>query len=209
MKTILVSQTSPENDLSIEEFIINCARVSNPENRLNHDTAPKLLAYLIKHKHWSPFETISFGFEIQTSRAIAQQLIRHRSMAVQEFSQRYSTVTDLEPVELRYKESTNRQSSKDISSDTTLADAVTSSQKQARELYNRLLDDGIAPECARMVLPLSTQTTVIMTGSLRSWIHFFDQRCSEHAQKEIRLIAVEIRGKLASILPWTATALDW
>jgi len=192
-----------------EEYMIYCARVSSPENRLNHETAPKLLKYLIDSNHWSPFEMISIGFEIETSRVIAQQLIRHKSFSFQEFSQRYSKVENIEPIELRYQAEKNRQSSTDICNDNDWNAAVRSHIEESNQLYGDLIAAGIAKECARMVLPLATQTTLVMHGTLRSWIHFLDQRCSDHAQKEIRLIAFEIREQLSDVCPWTASALNW
>lgn len=196
--------------MSPEEYIIYCARVSNEENRLNYETAPKLLRYLIDHKHWSPFEMISIGFEIVTSRAIAQQLLRHRSFSFQEFSQRYAKVEAIEPVELRMQAEMNRQSSTDAIPETArLNDDVERTIKECTYRYEQLLEAGIAKECARMVLPLATQTTIVMHGTLRSWIHYLEQRCDDHAQKEIRLIAEEIREQLAKVCPWTAVALGW
>lgn len=198
--------------MTSEEYIIYAARVSSDE-RVNNDTAPKLLNYLIKHKHWSPFEMISVGIEIQTSRAIAQQILRHRSFSFQEFSQRYAAVTDMEPVQLRYQAEKNRQSSTDeIDSEDkhyylhNLTEDVVQSCYNA---YNDLLTAGVAKECARMILPLTTQTTMIMHGTLRSWIHFFDQRCSEHAQLEIQQIAYAARDEISKVCPWTAEALNW
>lgn len=168
--------------LEPEEYIIWCARASSEENRLNHETAPKLLRYLVDHKHWSSFEMISIGFEIVTSRAIAHQLLRHRSFSFQEFSQRYAEVENLEDVELRDK---------------------------AFKAYQLLLEQGVAKETARMVLPLCTQTALVMHGTLRSWIHFLEQQCDDHAQKEVREIALQIRESLSSFCPRTATALGW
>lgn len=192
-----------------EEYIIYCARVSSPENRHNHKTAPKLLKYLMEHRHWSPFEMISIGFEVETSRAIAQQILRHRSFSFQEFSQRYARVDSMEPMELRYKAEKNRQSSSDVVDDGQLIRKAEKAVGKCIEAYEDLVDAGVATECARMVLPLTTQTTIVMHGTLRSWIHFLDQRCDDHAQKEIRLIAIEIRKQLSDVCPWTAAALGW
>lgn len=192
-----------------EEYMIYCARVSSPENRLNHETAPGLLKYLIDHRHWSPFEMISLGFEIETSRAIAQQILRHRSFSFQEFSQRYAKVENMEPVELRLKAEKNRQSSSDILENTSTNEQVENHLIACQELYEQLIDQGIATETARFVLPLTTQTTIVMHGTLRSWIHFLDQRCDEHAQKEIREIAFAVREQLSQVCPWTASALGW
>jgi thymidylate synthase (FAD) len=196
--------------MSAEEYMIYCARVSSPDNRLNHETAPKLLKYLLDAGHWSPFEMISIGFEIETSRAIAQQILRHRSFSFQEFSQRYSKVEAMEPVELRMQAEKNRQSSVDVLEENNiLYSLVEQHAKDTQKLYNTLLEDGVAKECARMVLPLATQTTIVMHGTLRSWIHFLNQRCDLHAQKEIQLIAFEIQGQLSKVCPWTAKALNW
>lgn len=196
--------------LSPEEYMIYCARVSSTDNRANHETAPKLLKYLIDHKHWSPFEMIAIGFEIETSRAIAQQILRHRSFSFQEFSQRYAEVNEFEPVELRLQAATNRQSSTTILPfEHDAYEGVREHIEACHDLYQQLLEDGVAKECARMVLPLATQTTIVMHGTLRSWIHFLEQRCSEHAQKEIRLIANAIKAQLTTVVPWTASALNW
>jgi len=200
--------------LNPEEYLAWCARVSSPDNRLNAETAPKLLNYLMEHKHWSPNEMINFSFQIKTSRAIAQQIIRHRSFSFQEFSQRYAEVNELEPVELRKKADTNRQSSSEIYEDNAIKGEILNGRvamhmEKSKQLYDELVAAGIATESARMVLPLTTQTTIVMNGTLRSWIHFLEQRCDEHAQKEIRLIAFEIRKLLSEECPWTAKALGW
>lgn len=199
------NNTSP---MTAEEYIIYAARVSSDE-RVNNETAPKLMNYLIKHKHWSPFEMISIGIEVETSRAIAQQILRHRSYSFQEFSQRYAAVTEIEPVQLRYQAETNRQSSTDLFDDLELIAEGEALLKSCLAYYNKLLNAGVAKECARMYLPLTTQTTVVMHGTLRSWIHFFDQRCCEHAQLEIQQIAYAARAEIAKVCPWTAAALDW
>lgn len=208
MKVKLNCITKPIENMGVEEYIINCSRISNPENRLNHKTAPKLLSYLIKNKHWSPFEMVSIGFEIETSRAIAQQLLRHRSFSFQEFSQRYSKVEAMEPIELRLQANKNRQSSSTVSTDIFMINEVENHIKKTQKLYNLLLSEGVAKESARFVLPLTTQTTIIMHGTLRSWVHFLDQRCDNHAQKEIRLIAEEIKLGFKHFFPWTMAALE-
>ena len=198
------------HQMKAEEYMIYCARVSSPDNRLNHETAPKLLKYLLDAGHWSPFEMISIGFEIETSRAIAQQILRHRSFSFQEFSQRYAKVEAMEPVELRYQALKNRQSSTEVFDDKdVLNEAVADHIAKGVELYGNLIANGIAKESARFILLLTTQTTIVMHGTLRSWIHFLNQRCDPHAQKEIQLIAFEIRGQLARVCPWTAAALNW
>ncbi len=190
-----------------EELIVYIARVSSPNNQLNMETAPKLIRYLIQNKHWSPFEMVNICFEIETSRAISQQLVRHKSFSFQEFSQRYSEVEDFEPIELRKKAIKNRQSSSDIIDDKALQDVVNKAVDGSFACYNLLLENGVAKEVARMVLPLTTKTRLYMNGSLRSWIHFLDVRNSEHAQKEIRLIAQEIENILKQHFPNTFEAL--
>ena len=204
------NSTESTRPLSPEEYIIWCARISSPGNRENHETAPKLLRYLIDHKHWSPFEMVSVAFEITTSRAIAQQILRHRSFSFQEFSQRYAEATKLEPVELRYKAESNRQSSSDVADITNPAfGELHLLLDGAQQVYKQLLKLGIATETARMVLPLCTQTHLVMHGTVRSWIHFIEQRCDEHAQKEIRLIAERIRDDFIAQFPWLASAMEW
>jgi len=221
MNTLLTAKTQPLIDyngeqtlepleaMNPEEYLAWCARISSPDNRLNSETAPKLLQYLMDNKHWSPNEMVNFSFQIVTSRAIAQQLLRHRSFSFQEFSQRYARVNDFEPIELRLEHDTNRQSSTDITDDPVLRDIVNTALLTCEAVYDTLLDNGVAKECARMILPLTTQTTMVMNGTFRSWIHFLDQRCDEHVQKEIQLIALEIRKQLIPHMPWTAKALNW
>jgi thymidylate synthase (FAD) len=197
MNVKLVSVTQSlvaEKPMSPEELIVYIARVSNPSNQLNTETSEKLLAYLVKHKHWSPFEMVDLTVEIVTSRAIAQQILRHRSFVFQEFSQRYSEATDFEPVETRKSGSTNRQSSlvafdPEFESGWTASEAILSHTKKSEELYQKLLQAGVARECARFVLPLSTQTRLYMKGSVRSWIHYLQIRCDEHTQLEHGLVA--------------------
>ena len=191
MSVKLVSVTQPLIDglNSAEDLIVYCARVSNPENQLNTETGERLLRYCMKHGHWSVFEQADMTLEIVTSRAISAQIIRHKSFAFQEFSQRYSEVTRIEPIELRKAAEKNRQSSNEIVCDPDLDDSLQTLACYSQLVYQRLLLNGIAKECARMVLPLATSTTLCMKGSVRSWIHYFKQRLSEHTQKEHRLIA--------------------
>ena len=194
--------------MTMEEYLIYAARVSSSE-RVNNDTAPGLMKYLIKHKHWSPFEMVHVGIEIETSRAIAAQILRHRSFSFQEFSQRYAAVSSIEPIELRYQAETNRQSSTDVVDDQELNNLVADVVNASQRIYENLVEKGVAKESARMILPLATTTNIVMTGSLRSWIHFFEQRCSEHAQKEIQDIAYQARDLISYQCPWTAEALGW
>jgi thymidylate synthase (FAD) len=221
MKVKAVSITKSlivEKDLTAEQLIVYCGRISNPENQLNLETSEKLLAYLIKHKHWSPFEMADMAFEVTTSRGIAQQILRHRSFSFQEFSQRYSEVSAIEPLEIRIAGSTNRQSSLEVfnpvvesvhSDDSLASDLIEKHFKNTLKLYKDLISAGVAKECARGVLPISTQSTLIMKGSVRSWIHYFSVRCDEHTQKEHRDIAFAIREIFISYFPAISKALNY
>jgi thymidylate synthase (FAD) len=214
MKTKLISISNPlvTGINNAEELISYCARVSNPSNQLNLETAPKLLKYLIKHKHWSPFEMVSATFEIKTSRAIAAQILRHRSFSFQEFSQRYSTATELEKIELRKQGKTNRQVGDEplsVFEHIELFDKIEKLQEDSIKLYNDLISKGVAKECARSILPLSTSTTLYMSGSIRSWIHYIDLRSNEDTQKEHREIAIEIKNTFKHIFPNISEALEW
>ena len=203
-----------------EVNIVEIARVSS--SRIDKSEKPEgLINYLIKNKHWSPFEHSFLTFDIVTSKAIGIQLLRHRSFTFQEFSQRYSKVENLEPFDLRKQAETNRQSSTEkigwIGVTRTLGNAIEWEKElegckelmeQTRDylynglkLYEALLDYGVAKECARMILPMSTQTTIYMTGSVRSWIHFLDIRDDAHAQLEVQLIAKEIKRLFIEHLP--------
>ena len=195
--------------LTPEQFIVYIARVSNPANQMNTETGPKLLKYLIKHKHWSPFEHVSCTFQISTSRAIAAQILRHRSFTFQEFSQRYAEATQLEDIEWRKQGKTNRQvGDEPVELSDSTFNTVRLAQEYSMDAYNALLKEGIAKESARMVLPLNTRTTIYMTGTLRSWIHYLDLRCAEGTQKEHRLIALDIKKRLEEEFPETFKALN-
>ena len=199
MRTQIVAITKPlvgDGSMSASDFITYCARVSNPANQLNLLTAPKLLAYCIKHGHWSIFEQASMTVEIVTSRAIAAQIIRHRSFCFQEYSQRYATALEMEPVELRTQDLKNRQASGDVFESNWAMNEVAQITSKAWNLYRELISQGVSRETARMILPLCTQTTLYMTGSVRSWIHYFEQRCAKGTQKEHRDIAVSIRDTI-------------
>jgi thymidylate synthase (FAD) len=212
MEVNLVSITHPSiNNLETpEDLIAYCARVSNPTNQLNTATAPKLLGYLIKHKHWSPFEMVDMCLEIKTSRAIAAQILRHRSFSFQEFSQRYSNVTNFEDIEWRKQGKTNRQVGDEVYNlPNDYNDAIDSYLYTADLLYKSLIKDGVAKECARMILPLTTETTMYMKGSIRSWIHYIDLRSKEDTQKEHRDIALKCRDIFVNNFPNTSTALQW
>ena len=194
-----------------EELIAYMARVSNPKNQNNQETAPKLIRYLIKHKHWSPFEMVNMCVEIRTTRSIAAQILRHRSFSFQEFSQRYSEVYSL-PVlpRLREQDLINRQNSTPTL-DPSLVDSLTDDIEQhydnCMKLYHQLLDKGVAKECAREVLPLSTPTRMYMNGTLRSWLHYCDLRTSNGTQYEHKLIADEVQDIIIQQFPSIAAAM--
>lgn len=212
MSVKIVSITKPVIDgiSSAEDLITYCARVSNPANQLNTETAPKLLKYLILHKHWSPFEMVSMTFEIKTSRAIAAQILRHRSFSFQEFSQRYSTATELEEIEWRKQGKTNRQISDEIVSlFPDVAIQLAKMQQDNLLLYNNLINSGIAKECARMILPLNTSTTLYMNGTVRSWLHYLEIRCKDDTQKEHRVIANDIKNIFRQNFPNISEAAGW
>jgi thymidylate synthase (FAD) len=212
----LVSITKPDIEglQNAEDLVAYCARVSNPSNQMNSETAPKLLGFLIKHKHWSPFEMVDMTVEIKTSRAIATQILRHRSFSFQEFSQRYSAATDFEDIEFRLQGDKNRQVGENLLDPTDLryADLYTS-VKEAMEAstiaYNKMIHSGIAKEVARMILPLTTETTMYMKGSLRSWVHYLELRTEKNTQKEHRLIADECKNIFIKNFPTISEALQW
>lgn len=214
MQVKLISITQPlvkapvDRNLTAEELIVYCARVSAPQNQLNLDTAPKLINYLIKNKHWSPLEMVSFCVEIKTSRAIAAQILRHRSFSFQEFSQRYAEVTEFEPIELRLQGKTNRQVGDEVIENKGLSKLIDETIKMNESAYKTLIEMGIAKESARFILPLNTQTTIYMTGSIRSWSHYLQLRLSKHTQKEHRLIAEEIKNIFVEHFPNISTALN-
>ena len=215
MNVKLISLTQPQVStpdrapMRAEDIIAYCARVSNPKNQMNTKTAPKLIAFLIKHKHWSPFELASMCVEIKTSRAIAAQILRHRSFSFQEFSQRYSQATELEPLELRSPAKKNRQSSAEIIDDYKLKAKAAAAMHQAKMAYDDLIEAGVAKECARAVLPLGTQTTMYMNGTVRSWIHYINLRTEKNTQKEHRDIANKIKDIFTEQFPNVSEALEW
>ena len=210
MNVKLVSLTQPHDDnMNCEDLIAYCARVSNPSNQNNIATAPKLLKYLIKHKHWSPFEMASMTLEIKTSRAIAAQILRHRSFSFQEFSQRYSVAQDLEEVQLRKQAEKNRQSSTDEFTDGLFLAKVREHLGRSVSLYNQAIKLGVAKESARLLLPLTTETTMYMSGTIRSWVHYIDLRSQEDTQKEHRDIANACKDIFVEHFPNISLALDW
>lgn len=195
-----------------EKLILYIARVSS--NQENEDT--KLINYLIKNGHWSPFEHAHMTLEIETTRAIAQQILRHRSFTFQEFSQRYATASDYEPSIARIKGATNRQSSLETD-DGEIKEWWRETQRCscgiAFDFYKQALDKGIAPEVARFILPLNTSTKLYMTGSLRSWIHYLGDgpggRTNQHTQKEHRDLALKGQQIFIAKFPIIAKALEW
>jgi len=196
--------------MNAEDLIAYCARVSNPKNQTNKATAPKLLGFLIKHKHWSPFELANMCVEIKTSRGIAAQILRHRSFSFQEFSQRYSEAQQLENLELRSPAEKNRQSSSDkLDSQHEAYKIANASMEAAMNSYKHLIEIGVAKECARGILPLATETTMYMNGTVRSWIHYINLRTEANTQKEHRDIANEIRGIFVQQFPSISEALGW
>ena len=212
MNVKLVATTHPriEGLKNAEDIVSYCARVSNPSNQINTETAPRLLKYLIKHQHWSPFEMASVTLEIITSRAIAAQILRHRSFAFQEFSLRYSVATKLEDIQWRMQGKTNRQvGDTEVDLPPEKLELVNNALNSSLEAYDALIQAGVAKECARMVLPLTTQTTMYMTGTLRSWIHYIELRTKEDTQKEHREIAVGIKNIFIVEFPVISEALEW
>lgn len=192
-----------------EALIVKMARVSNPANADNLETAPRLLAYLIQHQHWSPFEMASLCVKIETERDIAAQILRHRSFSFQEFSTRYAVAQEPVIPALRRQDTKNRQNSiDDIPEDTTreLRERIRLLFGESSKLYNDLLEQGVAKECARRILPLSTQTTLFMHGTLRSWIHYLHVRTEQSTQLEHREIATHCQAIFRSQFPVIAGA---
>ena len=197
-----------------EKLMAYVARVSNPSNQDNEKYAG-LLKYCIKHNHWSVFEQSSMTLEIETTRAIAAQILRHRSFTFQEFSQRYAastTLGDIQLPELRRQDTKNRQNS----TDDLESEVVEKLNKQmitlfssSKSLYEQVLKLGVAKECARMVLPLATPTRIYMTGSCRSWIHYINLRSAHGTQKEHMDIAESCRKIFVEQFPSVSEALEW
>lgn len=213
MNVKLVSYTQGSEELfadkhNIEDLIAFCARVSNPSNQMNSETSDKLINYLVKHKHWSPFEMVSVCLEIETTRDIARQILRHRSFSFQEFSQRYADPTtdmSFESREARLQDTKNRQNSIETADETlqrqwkAIQHNVISEAKMA---YNWAIQNGIAKEVARAVLPEGlTVSRMYVNGTLRSWLHYIEVRSSKETQKEHRLIAVECAKVINRLFP--------
>jgi thymidylate synthase (FAD) len=207
-KVKIVAETVPfiEGVSTLEQFIAYAARVSNPANQLNNDTAPKLLKYLAKNHHWSPFEMASITMEIVTTRDIARQILRHRSFSFQEFSQRYAVAsTEFVRSEARLQDTKNRQNSIEVQ-DAALQELWDDLQKQVTDkcsyAYAVALENGIAKEVARKVLPEGlTESTLYMAGTVRSWLHFIQLRRANGTQKEHQVVALAAEKELISRYP--------
>jgi thymidylate synthase (FAD) len=211
---IRTEEFSLEPNMTVEDLIAYCARVSNPQNQMTLETAPKLLKYLIKNKHWSPFEMVHIVMEIHTTRDIARQILRHRSFSFQEFSQRYADPTkDLgfTTREARLQDTKNRQNSIETDDEgiqnmwKTKQDHV---QWAAKDAYNWAIENGIAKEQARAVLPEGlTDSIMYMAGSLRSWIHYCELRMGNGTQKEHREVAFSAWNEIAKYFPSIVSAI--
>ena len=197
-----------------EKSMAYIARVSNPKNQANNDFS-KLLGYCIKNEHWSVFEQAYMTLQIETTRGIAAQILRHRSFTFQEFSQRYADSTQLGEIpipELRRQDNKNRQNSiSDLSEEVInqFNEKIKLQFNLNKKLYEEMLEAGIAKECARFVLPLATPTRIYMTGSCRSWIHYINLRTGHGTQKEHMNIAQECKNIFSRVYPVVASALNW
>ena len=207
MHSIEYIHSTPDGD----NLVAYMARVSNPANQDNKDTAPKLIRYLIKHKHWSPFEMVNMCVQIETTRSVAAQILRHRSFSFQEFSQRYAQVTEPALIpKLRRQDTKNRQNSIDNLDPVTVDEfniKMNSLFELSESLYNEMLVAGVAKECARDILPLSTPTKLYMNGTLRSWLHYCDLRCGNGTQYEHKLIADQVKGLIEQEFPTIYAAM--
>jgi len=198
-----------------EKLMSYCARVSNPSNQ-DSDNYAKLLAYCIKNKHWSIFEMANMSLELNTTRGIAAQILRHRSFTFQEFSQRYADATllaeDIPLFELRRQDNKNRQNSIDDIPDEIKVkwnSRIREHFSKAKAIYDGMIADGIAKECARFVLPLATPTRLYINGSVRSWIHYIELRSGHGTQKEHMIIANEAKRIFSEQFPTVSEALGW
>ena len=218
MKVKLISYSKPSREMydegliDVQELVAFCARVSNPSNQFNTETSEKLIKYLIKHSHWSPLEMVSACLEIETTRDIARQILRHRSFSFQEFSQRYADPTkDLSFVlrEARLQDEKNRQNSVELPATIAgqnIAEEWYARQKEILALVTKTYDwaigQGIAKEQARAILPEgNTVSRLYMNGTLRSWIHFIELRSSNGTQKEHQMVALECAKVIAEVFP--------
>ena len=216
MKVKLISYSQPTEEMIAEgltdaqELVAFCARVSNPSNQMNKETSEKLIKYLIKHQHWSPLEMVSACMEIETTRDIAHQIVRHRSFSFQEFSQRYANPAEFGDQfvtrEARLQDTKNRQNSIEIDNESDLQYEWELQQKQvidvSKKVYDWAIENGIAKEQARVVLPEgNTKTRLYMNGTIRSWVHYIDLRGANGTQKEHMEIAHSCAKVIATVFP--------
>ena len=216
MNVKLVSYSKPSDEFleegleNVQDLIAFCAKVSNPTAQINMETSERLIKYLIKHQHWSPLEMVNAVLEINATRDIAHQIVRHRSFAFQEFSQRYANPAEMGEMfitrEARLQDKTNRQNSVQVDSEADIHYAWESKQQEvidkAREVYDWAIESGIAKEQARVVLPEgNTKTRLYMNGTLRSWVHYIELRSANGTQKEHMDIAKECAKVIAEIFP--------
>lgn len=213
MKVKLIGYTQPTENFigidNVEDMIAYCARVSNPSNQMNKETNQKLINYLIKHSHWSPFEMASVTMEVETTRDIARQFLRHRSFSFQEFSQRYANVNEFDNSfvtrEARLQDEKNRQNSIDFDDNSIKAAWIAHQNaviERAKLAYNWAIDNGIAKEQARAVLPEgNTVSRLYVNGTVRSWIHYLDLRMGNGTQKEHMELANELAKAISVIFP--------
>lgn len=215
MSAKLIAVTSPRiaGVENAEQLIAYAARVSNPQNQMSHESAPKLLKYCLKNGHYSVFETANMTVEIKTTRAIAAQVLRHRSFTFQEFSQRYATVdVTIPPAEARLQDTKNRQNSiqtDDIELHQWFSEEQQKLYEKSTELYAKAIEKGIAKESARFVLPLATPTTLYMTGNIRDWIFYIKLRSSNGTQREHADIANSIKNIFKEEFPSISECLEW
>ena len=212
MKVRFISSTQDVGNNSMIDQVAIVARVSNPANQYNLDTAERLVRYLIKNQHWSPFEMVNVVMEIETTRDIARQILRHRSFSFQEFSQRYSKAQEFELYDARRQDLKNKQNSvNDLPIDVQVwfRDTQLMLDNLSNKLYNEALDKGIAKECARSLLPLNTKTKLYMNGTIRSFIHYVEVRTEESTQLEHREIANQIKQIMIKELPTISKAMNW
>jgi thymidylate synthase (FAD) len=216
----LVSYSKPADEFleegleNVQDLIAFCAKVSNPTAQINMETSERLIKYLIKHQHWSPLEMVNAVLEINTTRDIAHQIVRHRSFAFQEFSQRYANPAEMGEMfitrEARLQDKTNRQNSVEVDSESDIHYEWANKQQEvidkAREVYDWAIENGIAKEQARVVLPEgNTKTRLYMNGTLRSWVHYIELRGANGTQKEHMDIAHECAKIIAEIFPLMKT----
>lgn len=216
MSVRVVSLTQGTGDLqgkNAEEIMAYVARVSSPQNQEDFNSAPRLLRYCIKHGHWSVFEQASMTVEIETSLAVATQILRHRSFTFQQFSGRYAKMTNgMTPYRARRQDTKNRQNSIDDMDSETVAwfeKAQRDVWEKSYALYEEALEKGIAKEQARMLLPMNSTTRLHMSGTVRSWIHYIQLRSANGTQQEHADIAMAIKREFVRVFPVIAKALEW